>query len=320
MKKALLILVAVLSVGTIASAQVLQNFNTNIVGIEKSSDSGKGLDSLYKTADPSNSSNGVLAMHITFGTPNDTVANLHARMELGSAGNATYVVPGLAQDITFWVYLDSTQHVPDSLQIDTYGMDNSNWDWTENSNAFQNKLNVHYAKDIPKSVWYPLTFRMAELAAVDKNFAYNASGVGKGFMTGLQITPHNTPWDGIIYVDNIAFYGALPHFLQTFNTDIVGVEKSSDSGKGLDSLYKAADPSNSTNGVMAMHITFGTPNDTVANLHARMELGSAGNATYVVPGAANYLTTWIYLDSTQHVPDSLQIDTFRNGQFELGLD
>ena len=82
-------------------------------------------------------------------------------------------------------------------------MDNSNWDWTENSNAFQNKLNVHYAKDIPKSVWYPLTFPMAELAAVDKNFAYNASGVGKGFMTGLQITPHNTPWDGIIYVDNM---------------------------------------------------------------------------------------------------------------------
>jgi len=310
MKKALLILVAVLSVGAITGAQVLQNFNANIVGVEKSGDSGKGLDSVYKAVDPSNSANGVLAMHFTFGTPNDTVANLHGRMELGSGGNATYVVPAGAQNITFWVYLDSTQHVPDSLQIDVYGMDNTNWDWTENSNDFQKKLNVHYAKDIPKSVWYPLTFRMSELAAVDKNFAYNAPALGKGFMTGLQLTPHNTPWDGVIYVDNIALYGALQHNLQTFNTDIVGVEKSGDSGKGLDSLYKAADPSNSSNGVMAMHITFGTPNDTVANLHARMELGSGGNATYVVPGPANFLVTWIYLDSTQHVPDSLQIDTY----------
>jgi len=204
MKKALLLVAVALFAASFTSAQILQNFNGNITGVEKSTDSGKGLDSLYKAADPSNSANGVLAMHFTFGTPNDTVANLHGRMELGSAGNATYVAPGLAQNITFWVYLDSTQHIPDSLEIDTYGMDNTNWDWTENSNAFQAKLNVHYAVDIPKNVWYPLTFRMAELYAVDHNFAYNASGAGKGFMTGLQFFPPSQhTWNGVIYVDNI---------------------------------------------------------------------------------------------------------------------
>jgi len=306
MKKALLLLAMALLGASLASAQILQNFNTNIAGVEKASDSGKGLDSLYKTADPLSSTNGVLAMHITFGSPNDTVANLHARMELGSTGSATYVVPGDAQIICFWVYLDSAQHVPDSLQIDTYGMDNTNWSWTETA------LDQHYAKDIPKNVWYPLIFPMAEHKALNANFAYNASGVGKGFMTGLQFQPHNTKWTGTIYVDNIGLYGTwlAANKLQTFNTNIAGVEKASDSGKGLDSLYKANDPTSSTNGVLAMHITFGSPNDTVANLHARMELGSAGSATYVVPGAANFMTTWIYLDTAQHVPDSLQIDTY----------
>ncbi|HTX19279.1 MAG TPA: T9SS type A sorting domain-containing protein [Bacteroidota bacterium] len=313
MKKALLLFISLAFLGNFAQSQILQNFNKDVTGIEKSSDSGKGLDSLYKTADPSNSANGVLAMHFNFGPVNDTVANLHGRMELGDGkGNATYVAPGLAQNLTFWVYLDSTQKIPDSLEIDTYGMDNTNWDWTENGNANQKKLNVHYALDIPKNVWYPLTFRMAELQTFDKNFAYNASGVGKGFMTGLQIFPwKGNDWTGIIYVDNVGFYGAVPHFIQTFETDINGVEKSSDSGKGLDSLYQTTDPGNSTNHVLAVHLTFAAPNDTVSNLHGRLELGDGkGNATYVTPGAANYLVSWVYLDTLQKIPDSLEIDTY----------
>ena len=308
MKKALLLLAVALFAVSFASAQMLFNFNSNVNGVEKSGDSGKGLDSLYKAADPSNSANGVMAMHITFGSPNDTVNNLHARFDIGSAGNATNVVPGDAQIIVFWVYLDTnqTQKIPDSLQIDTYGMDNTNWTWTEGA------LEKHYAKDIPKNVWYPLAFQMATNKAKNPNFAYNASGAGKGFQTGLQLQPNNTKWTGVIYVDNIALYGSwlAQDKLQTFDNNISGVEKSGDSGKGLDSLYKAADPLSSANGVMAMHITFGPPNDTVSNLHARFDLGSAGSAATVVPGAANFLTTWIYLDTAQHVPDSLQIDVY----------
>lgn len=302
MKKALLLVVGFLFLASFARAQVLFNFNKgNVNGVEKSSDSGPGLDSLYWTSDPSGSGNGVCAMAFHWDS-----SGWHGRMDLGSAGNATYYAPGGAKFITFWIYLDSAQNIPDSLQIDTYAMDNTNWSWTED---------VYFATDIPHNVWYPLTFPLAAHKAQNPNFAYDAAGDGKGFMTGLQLFPHNASsvgWQGIIYVDNISLVGALPHNIAGTTGGASGYEKSSDSdgsspvtGPGLDSVYAAADPAGGASDVMAMAIHWDSTGQ-----HGRMDLGSAGNATYFAGQAYQFVTFMVYLDSAQHIPDSLQIDTY----------
>jgi Secretion system C-terminal sorting domain len=204
MKKSLLFLVSLFFLSTMTRSQGIWNFNSQsirIAGFEKAWDSdgpssnptGPGLDSLYWTHDRSNPANGVMAMAIHWDSTGQ-----HGRMELGSSGNATYLATIGAKFITFWVYLDSAQNIPDSLQIDTYAMDNTNWTWIEE---------VHFAKDIPHKVWYPLSFPLAAHKALNPSFQYDASGAGKGFMSGLQVIPHNAAsvgWHGIIYVDNVS--------------------------------------------------------------------------------------------------------------------
>ncbi len=297
MKRILPILVGLFLAGAPAGAQILQNFNKNISGIEKAGDSGPGLDSLYKAQDPLNSANGVLAMHFKFDS-----TTWHGRMEFGSIGNATYFNANGAQFVTFWVYLDSAQDIPDSLQIDTYAMNNNSsgnglaWAWTEDE---------HFAVDIPKNVWYPLSFPLMAHHAQNPNFDI----VNNQFMTGLQVFPHGSNFTGTIYVDNVGLVGSMPHYIPggQFLTaaDAGKYEKASDSGPGLDSLYFGSDPANATNGVLAMHFKFDS-----TTWHGRMELGTIGNATYIDAKGAQFITYWVYLDSAQNIPDSLQIDTY----------
>lgn len=310
MKKLVLFLVGLLIFAYPMSAQVLSDCNTqtSVTTIfHKAGDSGPGLDSVYWAKDPSNAANGVMALHISF----DSLA-WHARMELGTATTTTYIQPKGAKYLTFWVYLDSAQKVPDSLQIDTYGMDNKNWSWTEihDTSATAADNDTHYAKDIPKNVWFPISFPIAAHYAMNKNFDI----VNGGFMTGLQFFPHQKTWRGTIYVDNIALIGALPSVVSDCNTkqSVTGFfEKASDSGYGLDSLYLAQDPSNSANGVMALRFTFDSKQaDTTTNLHARFDIGSIGNATYIKSNGAQFITYWVYLDTAQHVPDSLGMTAY----------
>ncbi len=302
MKNWLLLFIAFLAMSFLGNAQVISNFNNpvkGITGFEKSSDSGPGLDSLYWTHDPSNSSNGVMAMAIHWDS-----AGWHGRMELGDGGNATYTPGGTAQYMTFWIYIDSAQNVPDSMTIDAYAMDNTNWSWTEPGYGAK-KLAI---KDIPHNRWYPLAFPLAASKANNPNFQYNAAGAGKGFMTGLQFWPSTASvgWKGVIYIDNVALVGALPHTIA--GPGAKGFEKSSDSGPGLDSVYSAPDPDplDASGDVMAMAIHWDS-----ASWHGRMDLGDgSGNATYVPGGAAQFVTFWVYIDSSQNVPDSMTIDSY----------
>ncbi|HTY01480.1 MAG TPA: T9SS type A sorting domain-containing protein [Bacteroidota bacterium] len=299
MKKFYLLAFAFLMVSSLAGAQVISNFNTGITGWEKASDSKYGLDSLFWTHAPDSAANGVMGVQISFhDSIADTTTNLHARLEYGSLGNATYLTMGGAKVLTFWVYLDSAQHMPDSLQIDTYMMNNVHWDWTED---------IHYVKDIPKNVWFPLSFNAAQHFAKDKNFDI----ANNGFMFGLQLQPNKTKWNGKFWVDNIEFLGALPTVVSNFSTAITGWEKASDSKYGLDSLFWTHAPDSAANGVMGVQISFhDSIADTTTNLHARLEYGSLGNATYLNLNSAQFMNFMVYLDSAQHMPDSLQIDTY----------
>jgi hypothetical protein len=312
MKKLLLLGLGLFLVASLARAQALIDFKTNISGVEKASDSdgsspnitGPGLDSLYWAHDPSNSANGVCAMAIHWDSTGQ-----HGRLELGTGGTTNYLAGGTAKYITFWVYIDSAQKVPDSMTIDTYAMDNTNWSWTEP--GYGDKK--YFIKDIPHNVWYPLSFPLAATLADNPNFAYNASGAGKGFMTGLQFWPNtkaSVGWKGVIYVDNVELVGALPHIVA--GPGITGFEKSSDSdgsspnitGPGLDSIYAATDPKGTTS-VMAMRIHWDSTGQ-----HGRVELGTGGTTNYLAGGTAKYITFWVYIDSAQKVPDSMTIDTY----------
>ncbi len=171
-----------------------------ITSFEKSSDSGFGLDSLFRTDDPTNASNKVMGLHFTFNSPiADTTLNLHARFEYGKIGAATYITAPNAKFVQFWVYIDSAQHIPDSLGITTYAMDNKNWKWHDY---------VTMAKDLPKSVWFPMAFPLMRWHAEQPLFD-NITG---GFMTGMQFQPQldtakhvraESKWNGTIYIDDI---------------------------------------------------------------------------------------------------------------------
>ena len=301
MKKFYLLVTAFLLVSSLAGAQVISNFNTALGTWEKSSDSGYGLDSLFLTSAPDSAANKVMAFHITFDDSTaDTTTNLHARFDYGSApGGATYIPLNGAKVLVFWVYLDSTQHIPDSLQIHAYMMNNHNWAWTETNG---------YAIDFPKNKWFPLAFPAAEYQV--KNPAFDL--VNTQFMFGMQIFPNKTKWHGTIYVDNVELLGALPTVLGDFSTALGTWEKSSDSGYGLDSLFVTGAPDSAANKVMGVHITFdGAIADTTTNLHARFDYGALpGGATYIPMNGAKDLVFWVYLDSTQHIPDSLQIHAY----------
>ena len=174
-------------------------------GYEKSSDSGPGLDSVFSAPDPTDPAKDVMAMAIHWDS-----TNWHGRMDLGSDGNAVYLPGGSSQFMTFWVYIDSAQNVPDSMTMDTYAMDNTNWSWTEPGYG-DKKWTI---KDIPHNTWFPMQFSLAATKANNPNFAYNASGAGKGFMTGLQFWPDTASvgWSGVIYVKDAALLDSVTAF------------------------------------------------------------------------------------------------------------
>ncbi len=202
MKKALLVLGGLLFLSTCVMAQVISNFNTagNTGGFETSNDISFDVDSVFQSADPSNPTNGVLAVPLNFGAPNDTVTSLHARIDYGKVPDgAVYISASNAQFLTFWVYLPSSQNWPDSLQIDPYAMNNGNlggtWDWKED---------VYYARDIPKDKWYPLSFSLAKYGVTDSNFFCGRKNSTGTFMFGLQIWPNKNYHNYTLYVDNVA--------------------------------------------------------------------------------------------------------------------
>ncbi len=295
MKKLLLLGVGLFFLASFARAQVLLTFDKSVAGMEKATDSdqsngvqvGPGLDSVYWS---SKMSAAAIAIHW------DSTGQ-HARMDLGDGkGNATYIVPNGAQILTFWVYLDSSQHVPDSLQIDTYGMDNTNWSWTE-TNADQ-----HFAKDIPKNIWFPISFPMAARLAANPNFQYNSSAAGKGFMTGLQVFPHYKAavgWHGTIYVKSAVLIGAMPTDMETFATGLGNFKLGWANGWAT-TIVPDVGLIGGNLGTVKFQIRDTIPAPTGTAYAANVSDG--GNFDF---SNQNFLVAWIYADST--LPDSTQV-------------
>ena len=297
MKKFSLLFMGLILLCSYSGAQTITDFNSGITGWEKSSDSNYGIDSLYQTIDPSNSALKCLGIHFTFHNAiADTTKNLHGRIDYGTIGTSTYLPTNGALYMTYWVYLDSAQHIPDSLVLTTYTMDNKNWGWNDHLDT---------VKNIPKNVWYPLQYPLGERAIA------NPGVLTGSIMFGMQFEPKHPDWNGVIYIQKVQWIGAKPTVVSDFNSSISGWEKSSDSNYGLDSLFSTKDPAVSTEKCMGIHFTFHNAiADTTKGLHGRIDYGTIGNSTYLPLGTYQDMVYWIYLDTLQNIPDSLGLTTY----------
>ncbi len=174
-----------------AKPTVVSDFNNSIANWEKSDDSGYGIDSLYQMTDPSNSAEKCMGIHFTFHDAiADTTNNLHGRIDYGTIGNPKYLPLGEYQNMTYWIYLDTLQAngFPDSLGLTTYTMDNKNWSWHDYE---------FNANDIPKNVWYPLVYPLAQRAIDNPGILTGST------MFGMQFQPANPDWNGVIYIKKV---------------------------------------------------------------------------------------------------------------------
>ncbi|HEY9165760.1 MAG TPA: T9SS type A sorting domain-containing protein [Candidatus Kryptonia bacterium] len=296
MKKVLLLFIGLLLLSPHAKAQVYANFNTagDLQGFKKSSDSDTSHYTLQQMTDPNNPANGVAAINFAF-----TTGSQHARLEYdGPAGGL--VLPGAAEFLTYWVYLPSTQSVPDSFKIDTYAMPSTTWNWTEE---------VHYAVDVPKNKWYPLSFPVAQYAAgkagFDSAFAYPIA------QSGLQLYPApraDSTWNGTWYTDNAEIDGAnLPgEQIEQFNsTGTTGLYAYNHWGphKFIDSIYQQATVKmGNTGGALAVALNQQGLNDWDAIGLANSYKGHVSSAGAGFTGLA--LTMWVFIPKADTISDS----------------
>jgi hypothetical protein len=235
MKRLLFLLFCLLVVNKFASAQVIADFQTDANGFINNG-WGPAVTSVAKATDPSNPSNGVLA--VTFNG------------SLG--GNGSIEVDNVdgkgAHTVTYFVWLPVG--IPDSINFQLWGQDNSNWSWNWN---YQN----YKAMDLPKGKWVPLTFYLEEYRIDTANFKFDAKNHKIGKM-GIQMDrwgEHDADanWTGTIYVDNVSLMGVEPKSIATFETSDEGYSKGG-WGTLVSAVAKAADPAGLSAGALKVSI------------------------------------------------------------------
>ncbi len=103
--------------------------------------------------------------------------------------------------MTYWIYLPASENMPDSMDIRVFAQDNINWEWHQVDN---------YALDIPKDVWHPLSFPLAETMAADPLFDLVDGLLGNAGLEILNAKDSTVAWSGHVYVDNVEFRSQLP--------------------------------------------------------------------------------------------------------------
>jgi hypothetical protein len=295
MKKPVLFLAVLLFLGTFASAQVLDDFNTaGSLGIYVENTWGTAIDSIYQTADPTGKSAGVLgvAIDLTGKQDKDAIGLTNTSKGHVSSNGASFLV--------MWVYIPVGSTIPDSLNLQLYYQQSVSWAWTQIDN---------YAGDIPKGKWYPLSFPIAALSASDSAGHY-LSGTNDIGDFGMQIQTYNIhgaqpTWKGVIYIDNIALVGKQPDVLDDFNTaGSLGIYVENTWGTAIDSIYRTADPTGKSAGVLGVAIDLTGKQDKDA-------IGLTGNSKgHVSSNGGEFLVMWVYIPVGSTIPDSLNLQVY----------
>jgi len=271
-----------------ASAQVLEGFGSKgSLGIFKDAAWGALTDSIYQTADPTNSANGVMGVAFDLkGTGDKNAIRPTSQQLIKDTKGALY--------LTYWVYIPANSTIPDSLAIGLW------WQVAVGGWAF-NEID-YLAKDIPKGQWYPLSAPIQDSSIADPT---NDLLTGHGFGDfGIQWNSYNcgsTVWKGVMYVDSVSLIGSTPTVLGDFKTNIQGFNEQWANG-WKDSIYWAAGPIGDSSGVAVFELKDGSASTGGAAFG--LQPSGSGQAAQ----GMNDLVFWVYVPAS--FPDTFQIQTW----------
>jgi hypothetical protein len=277
-----MILAAFVVAGSIASAQVVADFEKNTGGFHVLTQYfGTALTRVAQKTDPTLKSAGVMVLNFNFppGNPGDK----------GAVGANNAIVTNGAHFITYWIYMPAS--TPDSLNISVFAQDNA---------AYAFHQTTVQGKSIPKNKWYPLSLDLTQAEINDPTFNLITGNI---YLTGIQVDNYagNPTWQDSMLVDNVALVGSQPVSVAGFESGLGGFANVN-FGPALKGVARVPDPTAKSSGVMQLNWVF--PADTVSK--GAVGLQQSGG---LAVGGARFITYWIYLaDST--MPDSFAVSVF----------
>ena len=282
MKRQLMMFTALVVAGSIASAQVVADFEKNTGGFHVLTQYfGTALTRAAQKSDPTLKSAGVMVLNFNFPPGNAG--------DKGGVGASNAIVTNGAHFITYWVYMPAS--TPDSLNISVFAQDNV---------AYAFHQNTVQAKTIPRNKWYPLSLDLTQAGISDPTFNLVTGNI---FLTGIQVDNYagNFTWQDSMLVDNVALVGSQPVSVAAFESGLGGFANVN-FGPALKKVAQVADPTAKSSGVMQLNWIF--PADTTS----KGAVGLQQSGGLPVNGA-RFITYWIYLaDST--MPDSFKVSVF----------
>ncbi len=286
MKKLLLIIVGLLFLSGLVSAQVIEGFNTaGSLGKYTNDKNGTLVDSVFQTASPTNANNGVMgiALDLKGAVDKDQIGLSSTYMKTLSSGTA--------QLMTMWVYIPAASAIPDSVDFQVYyqPVAGGKYPWIGYDN---------YAMNIPKGKWFPLSVPIRQLA-ISNPTGDGLTGTNDINDFGIQfLNAGNSSaqtWKGNVYVDSVCFVGTDP----TPITDAMTLQWAN---SYTYSITRVSGPIGGKSNVWADSITGGNASGGGAGFGDQP--GGAGIAAHV----QHFLVTWVYVDTT--FPDTGFIQTW----------
>jgi len=200
---------------------------------------GPSLTDVSRIADPSGTSDGVLA--VTYDGTLGKKGVIQYDGQLDPAGN---------QIFNYYVWLPAD--TPDSLYFELWVQDNANWA------GLWGKFPIYHVYNMPKETWFPINLDMIGLSRLDAadKMDLEANKIGK---VGIQIQGWNehdadTSWAGTMYFDNIGFLGTetgMVWVVADFENQVAGTKDFAKAwGDGLTGVAWAQDPTGQSSGIL----------------------------------------------------------------------
>lgn len=272
MKRITLFTILVLLFCSFSFAQVFADFEKDDGGFAKVY--GSSTISIGKVADPSGKSTGVLGCQMDLTTGDKQMAIAKSKVDASKT-----------RVITYWLYLP--KDTPDSLYLKIFAQAPVSWGW----NSFD-----YWAKDIPKEVWFPVTFDCDGKVGLDKTKGA-MERIGLEF-NGTMMKKNGTTWKGTIYVDNVSHVGVEPVKISDFEKDAGGF--AIPYGTSMVTLNQVVDPTTKSSGVLEANIDFSQGDGKAALSKSKVDASKSQILSY-----------WLYLP--KDTPDSLAIKVFAQG-------
>lgn len=259
---------------SLAMGQVIADFETGTDGFDIGW--GNTVTEVSQVADPSGMGGNVLGLNF----------DASGSEQKGAIQKLNVDVSG-AKILTLFVYLPAD--FPDSVMIKVWAQDND-WTWVDYK---------YYSQDIPKEVWYPLSFDLEATQLNNTDFDPSAGPLQKiGLELGTwDVASGDLGYTGMVYLDNVSLLGALPVEVATFETGTDGYGIGW--GDFITEVTTAPDPAGINGNSLAISLNASTTTE---------QKGAISKVANFDLGSAQLITTYIYLPSG--TPDSILIKTW----------